>query len=611
MKKLIALLLTLIMVFTLAACNTPEPPETTPCDECVDADRNGKCDVCGGDVEIIEEKQGLKLSNAIVKQIREAESMKLSLLANVVMEDDVWYSDESNEAVNEKLYRENVIEFEIALTKAKVGYDMHIRGTMKERDTKDGEFVYDDHIAELYFVDGVLYEYDNISDVYVEGTRIDLAAVKQALDELAAGIDVSEEETKAALEKFGDAFIKTFSIKDYKGSYSIDLKDELNGLLGYLADLDLENDSVRTVLNDALALVDKELTVEKIVAELERIAGLTVNEALAELDAFLTENYETTLQGIIDSLVADEKVMELVEKAVTMMVAGDAEPNEEQQAEIADMLAQVKAFKIADLITEMEIGEIKLFDLVLSMAVPANGDIIIPEGEEMTPPTIADIVAQVNAMLDIKLGELEEMIGTPIFSMAKRLGSTTVIDALDAKLDFNFKNIFAIDTIDLAVNLGITSSDDSMIEGKVNTSSVSVALKFNISDISNEKLTIALPDGATVIPNIEGEFINDYYEYEHMLEIDYYEGSLHVFLDIAVEDVEYTIYANIDADECWDGVSIITLDGETIDVRDYEDNRYRAQGDLVIKLDIDAEMYEIVSMPELSPIIEELPEEAA
>ena len=47
MKRIVALLLALVMVFALVSCSG----QKKPCDVCVDADGNQICDVCGGKVE--------------------------------------------------------------------------------------------------------------------------------------------------------------------------------------------------------------------------------------------------------------------------------------------------------------------------------------------------------------------------------------------------------------------------------------------------------------------------------------------------------------------------------------------------------------------------------
>ena len=44
--KILAFLLALVVMLSLVAC-TPEDPESTPCDICVDSDKDFICDVCG------------------------------------------------------------------------------------------------------------------------------------------------------------------------------------------------------------------------------------------------------------------------------------------------------------------------------------------------------------------------------------------------------------------------------------------------------------------------------------------------------------------------------------------------------------------------------------
>ena len=57
--RIFFLLLSLILVFALSACG--DNGDETACIECVDEDRNGKCDTCGKDVEVEEEIKDILL----------------------------------------------------------------------------------------------------------------------------------------------------------------------------------------------------------------------------------------------------------------------------------------------------------------------------------------------------------------------------------------------------------------------------------------------------------------------------------------------------------------------------------------------------------------------
>ena len=83
MKRIVALLLALVMVFALVSCGGGK----TPCDVCVDADGDLVCDVCGGKVEAPAQQGGTTTALKVADFAKVMASMAVSRVEMSVTEE--------------------------------------------------------------------------------------------------------------------------------------------------------------------------------------------------------------------------------------------------------------------------------------------------------------------------------------------------------------------------------------------------------------------------------------------------------------------------------------------------------------------------------------------
>lgn len=483
-KKLLSLLLVFLMIFALVACDDKDNDDND------DEGGDGSSVITpGGDIGgngNVDKTEGLTLSNAFIEQFEAAKSVKADLDFTLVATTDTWYFDGSQN-VNDISYTDVKGDITITVAKNESGlFDAKIDAALSERYDKTAEYDVMPEQTILWFVDGVVYVYDEDLKAYMV-TELPVEELKTqiegAIAVLTKDITITDDEKNAVLKELGFAVVSTFNIKDNKGSISVDYKAAYDKLVAYIKALDLEEDTVRKVLDDALKLVDDELTSAKLVAELERVSNLTVNEALAEIDKYLTDNYDTTLQGIYDTIVNDARLLTLLNNIDTMM--GDDEefvPNE--------IIAQLKAMKIADLVTEAGVADVKIIDVIMSFfSEPEEGVQPMAAAKE---PTIFD---QINAMLDMKLSELEAMIEMPIITMAKSYIDCIKVNEYESKIDLNFEGTFVLKSIEGSMNVDFAVDMPSQeVDGKTDKIATDMSMTFKVYDISNTAVEITAPD---------------------------------------------------------------------------------------------------------------------
>ena len=661
MKKLSVLLLVLAMVLAFAACNKDQQPceshvddnEDGICDVCeatvddnddepntddvcvhkddngdeicdtcgdpvckthVDADGNEACDVCGAAVPL---PVGLQLSNAVIAQLEAAKSVKVELDVNASVNEDTWeyvYDEETGDYTlpeNTTDYSEVVMKVIATVSEgANGGYNAKVDATVSYRYAPDGELEPDIDGTVLYIIDGVAYTYRDESDLYVKASleSEETESVMAVLEKLAAAVEITEDERIELLTLIGDSVNTAFNIKDNKGTVSADVKDNVNEIIAYFAELDLENDTLATVIDDALALVDEELTSADIVAELERISGLTVNAALAELDAWLTENYETTAQELYNTVVTDKCVVIILEEYIKAN-AYDVEEAELDEY-VAEQLASIQSFKIADAIAEAEMGEAQVYDVLKSMMGgnaasvtddTATGD-TVTEGTEEEVSEREQFFDNIEAMLATTLAEFDASLAEtsgPVFAVIKTAASGITINKLDGKIDLNFKGSFNIDTIEAIANGDMTVVTPSEVENKEDTRELKITAKVKVYDVLTTAIEIKLPEDAVIIDDIISKGLYSDYPYGELY-IYSYDDAFDFDMEIYVDELNDTVmlYATgITVDELI--AKAISVDAENISIY-YNGSSLELLSDsaLAFTIDSDEGTYTVTSCPE-------------
>ena len=524
MKKLLALLITLILALGMLAACGDDPCEvhtdgnsdgicdvceeklttdgesggenagtnqTPPCTEHVDLDKDFTCDTCDTALP----NPGLDFSNAIIASLEEAGSFKAELSLTVSNGQNSFGADGaiSEPPITDReeatlfltVSRASDGGFNLALDVAADNYSIDREGLESSYELPKS--------PSLYIVDGVLYRYDGDTEGFVitepdvpEELSKMIAFALTAYGELSE-LSITEEEINAILTALGEAAITTFNIKDNYGSISVSLADEANRLIGYIKELDPETATVGDVLDDLFTLAGAELTAEELFAEIAAAAGLTVNEAIGKIDAALTEKYGTTLQGIYDDVIADEGFKAILKAAFIL----DSATKEEADEAFNAAYTELSALKLSDLITEQELGDRMLYELV---SVYLMG---------MTPeelPTYEEAAAATEAFPEASLDAMLPSLGLPPLTELQQQLGTVVFNALDARLDLDFTGFFNLATVNGEFNLDL-SATNVFENGSSEVTELKVNGKLAIYDIKKEATEISL-DGYPIYQDL-------------------------------------------------------------------------------------------------------------
>ena len=590
MKKLLVLLVAFIMLFALVACD-----DEKPCEVHVDADGNEICDNCQA-VVINPNKPsilGPAIAQGLENQFKEIASGKLTIEMTKAEKYEEWENSDDETPVPElnKEYDEVKSVTEIVFSKTEDGFNLKVTEKNSKRDSETGEFTTVED-APMYVIGNATYIYMESYGLY-QKTLADTATLEEIESTIALlteGVEISDEKKLEAKAMLGEKLVEVFDIKNNKGSASIDLEDEANELIAYIENLDLEEDTVRKVLDDALKNINEELTVEAILTEVERISALTVEEAIAEIDAFLTEKYETTLQGIFDKIVADKNAETIIKNALKMMMAQSEEGMSEEQlaAAVDEAFAEIKAFKIADAIVEAGIAEAVVFDLVIA---------IVSEGETEGAPTSEQLFAMINSFVDMTLAEFEEGMEMPIFTIAKEVASGMKVNKLNAKLDINFSGILGLESVILTANADIEKTAPSEIEGKTNFMSVALTANVTLSDLSKEEAQMVAPENF-YLGILSTNFYSENYNRLYITPVSTADGTsvyAQVRFFYETEDATYEFVTDTSLDK----LSSERLVFKAQDVDEINGAEFVGTEDIVIELDISEREYRVVSIPEL------------
>lgn len=645
MKKLLVLILALAMVFSLVACKGDcekkghiDDDENGVCDRCEasltsseenpsadagnqnnnentenggnnsengaegthvhkDSDIDGKCDGC--DAIVIDYTQptvvGTVLVKSIEKQLQGLESFRIEFDLEKKLVYEYWfdvYDDDLEEyvLVNTIYTDVDINTYEIDVVKSGDNFNAKIVQTLKNDDTRVYDKYYDEEndvyeeITTSYIIDG--YRYTEIADGLYAKELLDNSTFNDILSALTS-VELPEERKTELLNALGAEIAFILDIKDGKGAVGVDLKDAANEILDYIIALDLDTDTVESVVNDVLKLVSNDLTAELLLIELERVSALTVDEALVELDTWLVANFDATLQDLFDAFAADPTCNEMFKQLLVSVNELDPE-DPEIQAQLDNVVESMKTFNIAAYIEEAGIGSLTLYELLTEAT-----ELDIPESAEEFFTTLRGVLALTLAELD------ENMDGR--LSMIKMMVESIRFEKLEATLDVNFKNALEIDSIEGYLGAIMTRTQPSDYEGKNETTNSIITVSFKLFDLNDSDISVSIDEN---LDAIDEELINGYYENDNgWVDLYYYtdeDGEVTVSYDGGYYDATNDAYFNFSseislADALADVVVLTNLtiffDGEVIDVSD----------EAVIKMVIDCESntFELVEFPEI------------
>ncbi|MBR2336991.1 MAG: hypothetical protein IKA61_03495 [Clostridia bacterium] len=381
------------------------------------------------------------------------------------------------------------------------------------------EYTNDEHVAldveaeqTVYIIDSVVYARVDGADVWVKDAELSegIGQLIEYVKEIKNGEIISEDDKAKLFKALGEFVNTSFDVKNYSGSISLNATSHVNDFITYFKNLDVQTKTVASFIEDGLQLIDSELTAASFVAKLKEVVSLTASQAVANIDAWLTANCQTTLQGLYDRLLASDQL-------VAMLAEKSGVPEENR----AEFIAQLKETSIADRIEEVK--DVPLYDLLMSG---------VAQGEPY--PTVDEFFTQLEGMLALTIAEFEQSeVMPPIITDIKVITQYITINDLSFKVDVDFTNAFRLETVKAEFCIEGLNAMPSEVEGKTNDFYTKARLFLEISEISDQPLQIAIPEGESTVD---------------FLAAGYYEGSDEVLSDLWVVFSE-------------DGTSLITLAG--------------------------------------------------
>ena len=494
--------------------------------------------------------QGDLIVEAVEKQIEASNTITLTTTFEQDTKDTYWSYNDSEELVSETY--ENKSKTVSVWTIAKTEDSFAIKMVNTFYCYYDNEV--DSFSSETYILDGYSYIYDETGEFYVaEEIEIDdFDDVSDIIEDALSDIEITTEDKTALLDFAADLVDKTIDTTTNKITLTTDVKPIYTAISTYINSIDGDAKTLEAIINDALALADPTLRVSDLIDAGVVIGKMTVNEALAAIDEFLTENYQTTIQGIYDSILVDETFVDTL--TAILVEEGLTEEN------VAAMLEQYKAIKIADLVADYK--DITLYDLALSIVQNSNStdeddevDVELVDedtSEEATMPTIDEAAAMIKQMIAMPINQLNPQILADV----KETLTNFKIEELKNIAEIEFNSEYQITKIKDVYTFSYSNKYSNYYDQTkfdIEECSTSVTMELVLS---NDTTTIALPDDAVIInaPNSDVKIPEelDCFEYWYYFECEDVTGlSINDFKD----DDKYDLYINLE--ENYDGINYI------------------------------------------------------
>lgn len=505
-NKLAALVLSFTMLAPFAACDKdgkddepekkPNPPAPEVTDETVDA----------------------TFVNGVLSQLEKAKTITVTLNG---------YQKEENKSYSEVNYNdgyvyvaytgtyESTIVATVTLAVTETGVDAKVEAKNSYKMVKDyedndyGEEDWNDESESesvSYLIDGYGYEYDEEFGKYVRTPQTifemsEVSSATEVLSVLLNNVDFSIADEAQLVGSLAEAFNSVFTFKNNVATQTVDMKKPLEDLIAYVKGVDATTKTLRSLVNDALALVEleggKKLTVEQILTELQATAEATPVEAYDAVDAWLTTNYKTTIQGVYDSVVADEKVATILTNYFTQMGTAQELTGDDLTQFVSESMNAVKAMNLKEMLTqaiaEMPEGT-TIYDLIFMMSGA--------EGEAMT---VEEISAQVNQILDMTIAQADENLEMAIEDTFANIENIKA-DVLKTTNEIKFDSAYNVTSCKSEISVDVsTSFPYENDQTKIAYSDVVYTTTTTIVP-SATATTIALPSGAeSVVAVWDGE----------------------------------------------------------------------------------------------------------
>ena len=534
MKKITALLLALVMLFSLTSCNFPFLGD--PCGgDHVDDDGDLICDVCGSDIDPEDPDDNKEtvnpdedsylaptISEAIMAQLEEAGSMTIDMDLSL----ENYYTYYRGDGTTDKIeswdkcesHIKGDITVSLTLSKTDKGFDAMIY--VKSVDTSEEEP--DVEEESYYLIDGSAYYWDYDLDCYVEVIlpgfdslmRGNFEAIPTllvgAITMFMDGSELPEEERKALEDSIGVIITELFEIKNFEGALNVNYKTYFDDFCDYVNGIDSSTKTLESLVDDALHLVDEELSFAEIIGELERIAKLSLSDGLAELDAWLTEEYDTTIQGIYDKVVADARVEQIVRMYLEMMgVPDDEDPITED--DVQAFLAELRAVNVLEFIKNTYYPDpaavtvydalIPIFETFMGSSKGEAEDTELLAAEDSDIPPVNTLFGVIKDFFAMTVAEAVEEYGMPDFiASIKEALAGIKVNALSTSASISFSDSFSIVELNIGAKIDVeTETPTDFDETLCTENDVKVDFSLKISAISKDTVKIELPEGSATV----------------------------------------------------------------------------------------------------------------
>lgn len=450
--------------------------------------------------------QGVELTNVdflsvMEEQVKNTQTVQLTGTMSAVVSFTVWEEDWETGAITSTTVTDGEVKisYDMAITKVGESYNakMVVTGTQKGLSDESDQLK-----DEMYIIDGYTYTYDETNNVYYKdlADMTEVETVKSMVSSLFKGLALTADEKASLNAIIGESIKETFTISNNVATYTVDEKALLNEVVNYVKGIDPETKTVRNVLDDELKRIDENLTTAVILAKVQEVTEMTPDQAITAIDAWLTEKYQTTLQGIYDTIVNDARLAVILQNFFAVV---KGVPEAEASAQVQELLTQLKAIKIADLVKEYFAPDQTIFDLIVSLTsgaskpnMPEDGTADSLPAEEEPQMTLEQVMATVNAMLDSTLAQVMGESVVAIDAIAS-INVNSLSESMSIAFDKAYKISEVTRTMD--IDLDFKAPTGYTEEGKEwNSFDIDAEVEVKIT-FSDSALTVALPERAEIV----------------------------------------------------------------------------------------------------------------
>lgn len=448
---------------------------------------------CGGDIDssssddssdvsyTSEEKTEIseQLMQSIAQQMLQAKTVTLTTTATFRPEATVWEED-GNKWSQNQLVNSSSANITLILSQTTNGtYNVKLTGTLAS--TYDGET--ETATVNAYLINGYVFTEDfETPNNYYSSPLIpeesmdsieDVSLILQnAMEMVLEDVDLPTIDWKSLMDSITGFATETFSFTADSIKLEHDFAPAIQEMQSFIGEINPKQ-TIKAFLDANLAKIDASLSVDAILNEVESLANINARTALNQLDAWLTENYQTTLQGAWNSITASDKFVELFTYISSF--------TEMLPSEVSEMLTAMQKFDINAYLTSIDgFDTMTLYDVALAMMNPYE--------EEY--PSVSELREMLSQYLQMKV---EDFIPVEFFDIVEDIQVNTLSNAIE----FGFDSSYSLTEFSNRFTADVSATVPSYREGLTDTYKVYADLQQAYT-LSSVAFPIALPNGAII-----------------------------------------------------------------------------------------------------------------